>query len=411
MMKIKPYMHWGIFAYLAAITIGQATVNTASIVLFPILRSVLLALAVLTFAAYHITGETRRSFVTALMMISVFSAYGFLNITIDGPSSHSFAQFIQSFAIITLGVFFYSCCNQQEICIKVASHQVWFSVLIAAFLAVTGAIVFDFPPHIVYDIYVDGVQIVYNQGTSSFFGIGALCCLYLIKVSCIRAHQLLMLSLYTIFLLLSFLGGGRGEVLILLIVSALMTFNNGFRGILLGMILLFMAAVLIAFADVSFLSELLIYKRFLVIFSNSDYGLRDVLFSQAIALLFSDNRCFFIGCGFGAFQNYYGYPIELYPHNILLESFLTWGVLSTMLMVMLFIVGLLKGKGTGVLSYLGLYSVMIGMKSGDIVGSWLAFAYIFYNASIGFNLLMDIFLKRSIARSDLKAKTEDRYRV
>lgn len=388
MARIKLHMHLGVSAFLAAITIGQASANTASLTVFPILRAGLLALAVAFFALYHFRGKARNSYTTSLFLTIFLYTYGLFMTTVQGSSSHSFAYFFQSFLIVILGTFFYSVCTEGENRSKVAINQIWFAILILAFLAITGAIVFDFPPYFVYDIYVEGGQVTYNQGTSSFFGIAALSSLFLLKESAGRAHQSAMLVLFFVFVLISLLGGGRGEILFLLVASVHITFHSGLRGIVLGLVAILLIATFFTFADLSFLDDLEIYKRFLVIFLNSDYGLRDVLFSQAIDLLLNDNRCFFFGCGFGAFQSHYQYPPELYPHNILLEALLTWGVPITALVIILFFIGLVRGRSAGALNYFGFYSVLVGMKSGDILGSWLAFSFIFFYASTGLILLV-----------------------
>ncbi|MDV4144357.1 hypothetical protein [Shimia sp. FJ5] len=388
MVRIKRHMHLGVSAFLAATTIGQASASAASLMLFPILRTGLLALAVVFFAIYHLRGKARTSNLFSLALIVFLFAYGLIVTALQGSSSYSIPYFFQSFLIIFFGIFFYSVSAEEENRSKVAINQIWFAILILAFLAITGAIVFDFPPYFVYDIYVEGGQVTYNQGTSSFFGIAALSSLFLLKASAGRAHQSAMLVLFFVFVLISLLGGGRGEILFLLVASLHITFHSGLRGIVLGLVAILLIATFFTFADLGFLDDLEIYKRFLVIFLNSDYGLRDVLFSQAIDLLLNDNRCFFFGCGFGAFQSHYQYPPELYPHNILLEALLTWGVPITALVIILFFVGLVRGRSAGALNYFGFYSVLVGMKSGDILGSWLAFSFIFFYASTGFILLV-----------------------
>ncbi len=388
MIRIQRHIQLGVSTFLAAIMIGQAAANTASLMLFPILRTGLLALAVAFFAIYHLCGKVRISNLFSLLLIIFLYTYGLLMSSLHGSSSYSIAYFFQSFLIVFFGTLCYSVCTIGEDHSNVAVNQIWFSILILAFLAITGAIVFDFPPYFVYDIYVEGGQVTYRQGISYFFGIAALSSLFLIKASAGRVRQSAMLVLFFVFVLISLLGGGRGEILVLLVASVYITFHSGFRGIVLGLVVILLIATFLAFADLSFLNDLGTYNRFLVIFLNSDYGLRDVLFSQAIDLLLNDSRCFFFGCGFGAFQSHYQYPLGLYPHNILLEALLTWGVLITGLIIILFFVGLIRGRRAGVLNYFGFFSVLVGMKSGDILGSWLAFSFIFFYASTGFSLLV-----------------------
>ena len=388
MVRIKRHMHLGVSAFLAATTIGQASASAASLMLFPILRTGLLALAVVFFAIYHLRGKARTSNLFSLALIVFLFAYGLIVTALQGSSSHSIPYFFQSFLIIFFGTFFYSVSAEEENRSKVAINQIWFSALIIAFLAITGAIVFDFPPYFVYDIYIEGGQVTYNQGTSFFFGIAALSSLFLLQASAGRARQTVVLLLFFVFVLIAILGAGRGEVLFLLVASVLITFHSGLRGIALGSSVIFLIAAFLTIADLNFLNDLEIYKRFLVVFLNSDYGLRDVLFSQAVDLLLDDNRCLFFGCGFGAFQSHYQYPLELYPHNILLEALLTWGVPITALVIILFFIGLVRGRSAGAFSYFGFFSVLVGMKSGDILGSWLAFSFIFFYASTGLSLIV-----------------------
>jgi hypothetical protein len=111
--------------------------------------------------------------------------------------------------------------------------------------------------------------------------------------------------------------------------------------------------------------------------------MRDILFSQSIDLLQTEARCTFFGCGFAFFQHYFEYDYGSYPHNSILEATITWGLPATLFLLACIVIGARKIQWTLPLPQVGLLSFLISLKSGDLMGGWLAMSFAFYLAGRG----------------------------
>ena len=103
-----------------------------------------------------------------------------------------------------------------------------------------------------------------------------------------------------LFLALSILGGSRGDALGVLIIGFLYYLSIRPIGLPVYLILCFLL-LSIFISDWLWLEELVFVSRLLVIL-DGDYGLRDLLFLQAINVLDYEKSCAMFGCGFGFFS-------------------------------------------------------------------------------------------------------------
>src|SRR5690606_22950653 len=109
---------------------------------------------------------------------------------------------------------------------------------------------------------------------------------------------------------------------------------------------------------------------------------RDVLLGQAFYLLANEPQCLLIGCGIGYFQDYWNYPLGMYPHNLFLESIISFGAVLTLLALSLAFLGFREiykreGKGSSFIA-ISVYFLLIGLKSGGLFSSWVATSSVFY---------------------------------
>lgn len=104
---------------------------------------------------------------------------------------------------------------------------------------------------------------------------------------------------------------------------------------------------------------------------TSNLGMRDVLASDAFELIGNNESCLIFGCGFNAFQYTYSYRFGLYPHNVLIELIVTYGLFLSSLFIIIFMYGINKMRISGNLVnsffVIALYLFLIGLKSGTII--------------------------------------------
>ncbi len=248
-----------------------------------------------------------------------------------------------------------------------------------------GGLSLSFPPKFIFNEL--GIN-SYSQGISKLYMIASL--LSLISFIKEKKKRFMLVSFF--FLCASFLGGARGDFAIGFILYSfiIMSYNKK-----LGVYLILITAIIssLSFINLSDLSEkFYIVNRFLQL-DSSNLGQRDVLARQAIALLDRDSFCMISGCGFNAFQYFWNYRVGLYPHNIMIESFITLGFPIASVVILSYLYGLLKSIQTKMILngfvIIGVYLVAIGMKSGTIIDLTLV--------SFVLNMIITTIFKNNIA--------------
>lgn len=165
-------------------------------------------------------------------------------------------------------------------------------------------------------------------------------------------------------------GGGRGELLAMVIVLVPLFLSR--RG---GILILAAAAGGLVLAW-DMVAELRGIERLLYAVQNLDTGDRADLWLDSLTLMFEKPEVFLVGCGVNCFQSHYSYPYGNYPHNILIELFITVGFLPALVLysgaVGRAIVNWLNvSSRTYIIYCCCLYAMLIGMKSGGMFTSWI----------------------------------------
>ncbi|MDU2940131.1 MAG: hypothetical protein E7B59_13290 [Enterobacteriaceae bacterium] len=260
------------------------------------------------------------------------------------------------------------------------------SILLTIFF---GGLTLDFPPRFIFnDLGLNS----YSQGISKVYMIGALVSL----LKYLKTKTKIPLAFSILMLCLSFLGGARGDFAIGFIIYSIIIFLYNKK---LGA---FLFALSIAVYSMSFLNltelsnDFYIVNRFMQL-DTSNLGQRDVLATNAITLLNDNSICVFFGCGFNAFQSYWGYRIGLYPHNIAIESAITFGVPMAGFLIVCLAYSLLKLYRKNMLEnsfvIIGIYIISVGMKSGTILDLMMVGFYmnIVITAISGYSLKFNSF--------------------
>lgn len=297
-----------------------------------------------------------------------------------------------AFTVTAAGVILLAMVDMQHKQLPISGFFLVYALATLAYISLTGGFSLLPIPRFNFDlISASGSVAMYDQGVSKFFGLAAIFALWLSLTSKMLASRIFAFFLLCIFALLSFIGGGRGDFAIFLVVGLLMISSSGVKTFAFSVLIGAVLFVSLASSALDVLLETTAFKRIQVVLQGESFGMRDMLFFDAYNLLLNEPRCLFLGCGLSFFQEYYGYSIGLYPHNILLEALVIWGLVLVIPLVSSFAIGLSQSRRKlGVLFWAGVYFTGIGFKSGDVINSWFAMSFIIHVSSVG---MMNLLLK------------------
>jgi hypothetical protein len=252
-----------------------------------------------------------------------------------------------------------------------------------------GGFVFELPPRFVFDVFSDelGREENYSLMMTSFFMLAAIFASIGVVRSGLNIHGTIYFVLLLLFLLLSVLGGGRGELAAGLLIIAFVFFRE--RKVRLISIAAFgaLAVVGLVLNSMNVFENVVAVQRFYLLFEG-DLSSRDSLFGQVLDLLANRPSCIVFGCGPGFFQRYHGFDFGLYPHNSIAEATVIYGL--PLLMVGLafaangFVKYYKKVGGLDLFVIYFAYSCLVSLKSGYLFGSWVVVAGVFFFIGVGF---------------------------
>ena len=221
-------------------------------------------------------------------------------------------------------------------------------------------------------------QTYYSLGLSSTFFLAFFTSFYLFKETNYRINPAkvifyLLISLF--FLFFGLLSGGRGEAIFSFLIVFFMF--AGYRKNFLKFVVFFLLTVPLIIIN---FDHLIFFER-LSLFLNDDYGSRPELIVLSLNLLYNEPKCLLFGCGFNFYQDYYGFEPTLYPHNIILEFVITYGLLiSIFIFTFMFICFkkyLFQKLKICLIDIFIIYLFLNSLKSGALI-SLMAFPTIFY---------------------------------
>jgi hypothetical protein len=368
---------WGLFLFLVMISIGYLTSNDISYLIVVSVRFVSIAgiaLALLVLLKMRKI-KWRQLISSALYFLLVL--YGTTMSIWSGSFEIGQQNLLMNFAVIAVGLILVSMPTREIIPGSITKMYIRYVLLGLMITIYIGGLKLDFPPHFVFDYQtsLEAAEIVYSQGMSKFFGLGAIAAAFLISKSTKQYKRILLACITLILLALSFLGGARGDSVLAAFI-VLTFFANKFPLKFLVFLLASMVVGYTFFSEIeSLLGGFVVFQRLFSIFAESDFGLRDVLLNQVVTLLSQEPKCLVVGCGFGYFQSYYDYDFGMYPHNFIAESIIVFGLPITMIFLFSVIGGIkIYYRRVGYMDLfvlLFLYLAIINIKSGYLFGDWL----------------------------------------
>lgn len=370
------FAFFAFFLYFVLVTVSFATTTEESRQIVVFFRS--LAVVICFFIiSYLLIKNSRLSLglLMSILLLMIIVCWGLLLSIINGSFHMGIQGLLVNIIIIIVGMvvfdLYYKSPSYQKD--KITKYVISYSVIVMLGIFLTGGFYFGYPPHFVLSYHTNlsnEGEILYSQGLSKLFGMASLTT-FVLWYTKDKMFFNFWFFLAIFFLMLSMIGGARGDSMLAAMVIA--------GGILMRNVWLFLLFVIITvlcyfLLDFSWANDFLLFERFSVLLEGN-LGKRDILFLQALWLIEEQPRCLLMGCGLGYFQIYYDYPHGMYPHNTILEAIISIGLPLTLLIGLLVFFGLMEFlktehemKGFVVINYI--YLFLINMKSGDLLSDW-----------------------------------------
>ena len=230
-------------------------------------------------------------------------------------------------------------------------------------------------------IYNNKVSTIsYSHGLTKIFFLASFTSLYLLKEKNVKKNFIAIfwyLAAFIFFLFIALQGGARGETFFGIIILLCMLLGNIKKNFITLLVLFFFLIVVSSYINYE---NLLVFRRFESLFYG-DFGLRDEFINLSLNLLYNEPKCLIFGCGLSYFQDYYHFNFGLYPHNIILEFIITYGLPLGIVILSLIFIGLkniiFSKSKILLIDIFVIYFFLISLKSGTLI-SLTAFPMIFY---------------------------------
>ena len=232
----------------------------------------------------------------------------------------------------------------------------------------------------------------YSQGLTAIFFLASFTSLYLYKEVNIKKNPIMFFwyfAAFIFFLFFAFQGAARGETFFGLLILLCMLLGNikNFKIVLIFFFLIILIGNI-------YFEDLLVFRRFEVLF-DGDFGYRDELIKLSLNLLYNEPKCLILGCGFNFFQDYYGFDYGMYPHNVILEFVITYGLLISIVIFSLVFIGLkniiFSKSKILLIDIFVIYFFFIMLKSGTLIlpTNFPIIFYLIVKSKIKFNFKLN----------------------
>lgn len=383
------YQLVALFLFIVSSTVAWGSTSIFSYEIFSYVRLCCVVLFCMTFFLVIIKNPRIKKIALypILTLISLF-IFGFVNALIHNNQFENLGVMIFNWLMIlalTYLIFLYDHKYNTALSLMIIAY----GLLVLCVTLLTGGIAFSPVPYFVmeYLSQQEGTDytINYSQGVTKIFGLTAIASFYVFTSSKSLSKKGVFLSFAIFFLGLSAIGGARGDFAAVLAII-LFTLLKGRSYWLLFATLSVLLGFIVLISTLIDIQGLTLIERFSRLDGATSYRLS--LLVDALKLLSQSPDCLVFGCGFNYFQSYYGYSMDLHPHNIFVEYVVVFGGSIAIASLALVFFGLHKfrvaGGSLGLLSPLFMFFLLIGLKSGTLVSSWFAMAYIAYFVGFAF---------------------------
>ncbi|WP_157277039.1 hypothetical protein [Thauera aminoaromatica] len=374
-----------VFAFLS-VTIAFATTTNSSRVAIEFVRilSVLALFAVVAVLAFK-DQRVQRSTLLAIGLFALFFLYGLVLAVGNGGLVYIEESLLRDFLLTAVLVYVFSKNSREIVSERAAKFIISSGVFVVALTIYYSGLDFSYPPrfHFEYSSNLLDRTTAYSQGVSKFYGLLALVSAYLSVKAFDATRVLFYVVMMLFFLMLSALGGARGDSLAAIFLALGYVFVFGKisqRFILMGLASLLFGylAFSLSFSDFTLVARLQSL--------DGGMGAREDLYLKALELVGSNSTCSYFGCGFAYFQKYYGLGAAYYPHNFFLELVIVFGIPLSLILIALAIGGVIvdggeyRSRNHLFLLVLGFF-FLIQLKSGALLSAWWLMAGVFWLGS------------------------------
>lgn len=393
-------------------TISSSKTSLSAVIVIDALRNMVVFLVVI-FGLLNVFLIVRRNKIKiitigVLIFATIYFFYGLI-LSVPNGGFLYFSSNPKLFLYVLLSLLFCfaigSITNNNILDGLLRKSIILYAMFIFALNLYCGGLIIDVPPYFIYQ-YGDKPT-YYSQGLTMLFMIAAISSMTtIIQRNSDYIKKVISLFLTIFFILLSFLNASRGELIIgiTLILIILLFRKPKYLIIMTSIIFIIFMITNIIIPNIN--DKLLLVRRMDILFSG-DFSMRDVLASQALTLIYENPLRFLFGGGFNYFQTYYSYEYGLYPHNLLLELIITFGLpvgIVTMLLLVIGIIRVYKKQGLNLFMIIGIYILIWSLKSGSII-DFLAVGYLAYFVTIGMLSLLRPIKDMHILRNNRRILT------
>lgn len=378
----------GVAAYFVVITIMLSTTTEASHSVTVLVRNAAIAAVIICIAQLsRLRKLSRRQYATIAIFLGL-ATWATLGSMLSQSLYVVTDVMLIDVCVVGAGLLIVSWGSGKVLPDSFARAFVAYIVLAFSLSLFTDGLILQFPPRFSFEYASEqyGAELGYVQGASNFYGLGAIAAAFWLTRRGNVLEKMLAATLMVFSMSLSVIGGARGDTAIaLLIVAAYFVLRMPGKSAF--WIAVSTLACIALITDWTWSEDLLFVTRILSI-GEGDYGYRDQLFAQVMELLSLKPLCLVAGCGVGYFQHFHHYEQGMYPHNMLLESIVIFGLPLTVMFVILAIRGsLMYYRRVGefdLFLLFTLYAIAVSLKSGSFFGSWLTLVGCLYLASHSF---------------------------
>lgn len=373
----------GFFLYFVLVTISQVTTTVESYIVVSNLRFLLLLLLV-----FGLILSFRKIDTGYLLLLYLFFIYIISIVIYD-----NYIIFTKDFFVILIGLPFVSAYVRyydaaKEVLLISFSHYYFYLLLLLTLLC--GGLNFEgfVSYNLSYSLKSTGERDFYSLGLSNIFGLFTIIFLYE-SLKNNTGNPLYIFSTFLSFFM-SFLGGARGDILVLLFLVFIILFTIGGikkRKIILYFILLISILPIFIYFDFESLTKIFLFFGRMEDFLDGNLSSRDTLILDSLSLLENSSACLLFGCGPGYFQFYYQYPLSYFPHNSVIEFVISYGVIPFIVVVLFLLRGSIRHiklfGNVSLILIIFTYNFLISLKSGYLLGSYMMFVFAIVLFSLG----------------------------
>ena len=383
----KRVLGFGIISFLALATISNTVTTDFSYAIISISRIFLFLCVLLSLFFLFFSKAVRFQQLYASLIFLILTFFALVTAVLGSVSSIYFVPLFVDVPLILAGIFLLFLPVRSPWPSWLSEWFAFYALIVAGVTFIIGGLYFDPLPKFNFEFGsgLIGREETYSLGISYFYGLASLSAL----IAALRRSDVLVKSFFygcfLFYIVLCFIGGGRGEIVIALLVVFLIFSVRGFP-LFLGVLFFSLITLVLFFVFRDYASQFAVFERFSMLIAG-DFSSRDNLLLEGGRLLIHNPHCLLSGCGFGFFQSYHGYEFGLYPHNSLLESVIVFGLPVTLFIVFSYMRGvflyLKYGPGVDLFLAFSAYAALVSLKSQYIYGALLFIVSIFYFCWLG----------------------------